>query len=50
MKKNIIKIATILPFLSSTLLLTSCDSGSDDGTVGNWFAAIIFLLACMKKG
>ena len=47
MKKNIINILTILCF---TLVLVSCDSGSDDGTVANWFAAIVFLLACMKKG
>ena len=47
MKKNIINILTIL---CVTLLFVSCDSGSDDGTVGNWFAAIVFLLACMKGG
>lgn len=47
MKKNIINI---LPILSFTLLLTSCDSGSDDGTVGNWLCAIVFLLAWLKGG
>lgn len=46
MKKNILNIITIL----CTLLLTSCDSGSDDGTVGNWFCAILLLLAWMKGG
>lgn len=59
MKKNITKrtlttlcsiLPAILPSAGMALLLTSCDSGSDDGTVGNWFAAIIFLLACMKRG
>jgi len=44
MKKNIITILCI------SLLLTSCDSGSDDGTVGNWFCAILCLLAWLKGG
>ena len=47
MKKNILNIITIV---STTLLLTSCDGGSDDGTVGNWFCAILLLLAWLKGG
>ena len=47
MKKNIINILAIL---CVTLLFVSCDSGSDDGTVGNWFCAIVFLLAWLKGG
>lgn len=47
MKKNILNI---LPLLCVTLLLTSCGGGSDDGTVGNWFCAILLLLAWMKGG
>lgn len=47
MKKNIL---TIITLVSTTLLLTSCDSGSDDGTVGNWFFAILCLLAWLKGG
>ena len=36
MKKNIITFANIIAFASTTLLLTSCDTGGeDDGTVGN---------------
>ena len=47
MKKNIINILTIL---CVTLLFVSCDSGSDDGTVGNWSAALVYLLALLKGG
>lgn len=47
MKKNIITIITIT---SATLMLTSCNLGSSDGTVENWFAAIILLLAWLKGG
>ena len=43
-------LMAILPIAGMALLLTSCDSGSDDGTVGNWFAAIVFLLAWLKGG
>ena len=51
MKKNIIIIANIIAFVSTTLLLTSCDTGGeDDGTVGNWFMAIVCLLAWLKGG
>lgn len=51
MKKNIITIATIITFVSTTLMLTSCDTGGeDDGTVGNWFMAIVCLLAWLKGG
>jgi len=50
MKKNII-IANIIAFVSTTILLTSCDTGGeDDGTVGNWFMAIVGLLAWLKGG
>ena len=34
----------------TTLMLTSCDSGSDDGTVANWFCALVLLLAWLKGG
>ena len=35
----------------TTLMLTSCDTGGeDDGTVGNWFMAIVCLLAWLKGG
>ena len=51
MKKNIIKIANIIFVVSTTLMLTSCDTGGeDDGTVGNWFLAIACLLAWLKGG
>jgi hypothetical protein len=51
MKKNIITIANIIAFVSTTLLLTSCDTGGeDDGTVGNWFMAIVCLLAWLRGG
>ena len=51
MKKNIIKIASIIAFVSTPILLTSCDTGGeDDGTVGNWFLAIVCLLAWLKGG
>lgn len=51
MKKNIIIIANIIAIVSFTLLLTSCDTGGeDDGTVGNWFMAIVVLLAWLKGG
>ena len=50
MKKNIIIIANIIAF-ATTLMLTSCDTGGeDDGTVGNWFMAIVCLLAWQKGG
>lgn len=49
MKKNIIIIANIIFVVSTTFLLTSCDTGGeDDGTVGNWFMAIVCLLAWLK--
>lgn len=47
MKKNII---TILSLVSSTLLLTSCDSGSDDGSAGNCFLGLLLLLCWLKGG
>ena len=51
MKKNIITIANIIAFVSTTLLLNSCDTGGeDDGTVGNWFMAIVCLLAWLRGG
>lgn len=51
MKKNITTIANIIAFVSTTLLFTSCDTGGeDDGTVGNWFMAIVCLLAWLKGG
>lgn len=32
-------------------LFTSCDTGGeDDGTLGNWFMAIVCLLAWLKGG
>ncbi len=32
-------------------LFTSCDTGGeDDGTIGNWFMAIVCLLAWLKGG
>lgn len=47
MKQN-----SIMLFLITILFfLTSCDTGGeDDGTVGNWFMAIVVLLALMKGG
>ena len=49
MKKTIICIMNIMPVLSASFLLVSCDGGGD-GTVGNWFVAIIVILALLKKG
>ena len=50
MKKSII-IANIIFVVSTTLMLTSCDTGGeDDGTAGNWFMAIVCLLAWLKGG
>ena len=47
MKKNII---TILSLVSSTLLLTTCDFGSDDGSAGNCFFGLLLLLCWLKGG
>ena len=44
-KKNII-IALVL----TTFMLTSCDSGSDNGTVGNRSCALVLLQAWLKEG
>lgn len=50
MRKDII-IANIIFVVSTTLMLTSCDTGGeDDGTAGNWFMAIVCLLAWLKGG
>lgn len=46
MKKAII----ILSILSSTLVLTSCDSGSDDGSAGNCLLGLLLLLCWLKGG
>lgn len=49
MNKKIYPFVFIL--ISSLILFTSCDTGGeDDGTVGNWFMAIVILLALMKGG
>lgn len=47
MKKKI-----IIPILAivSTLVLTSCDSGSDDGSAGNCFFGLLLLLCWLKGG
>ena len=48
MKKN---IASVLTIVLTTILLSSCDTGGEnDGTVGNWFCAILLLLAWLKGG
>ena len=50
-KVSSIIIANIIFVVSTTLMLTSCDTGGeDDGTVGNWFMAIVCLLAWLKGG
>ncbi len=50
MKKNTI-IANIIAFVLTIPLFASCDTGGeDDGTVGNWFIAIVCLLAWLKGG
>lgn len=46
-KKIIIPIFTIV---SSTLLLATCDSGSDDGSAGNCFIGLLLLLCWLKGG
>lgn len=46
MKKIIIPIL----YASITLVLTSCDSGSDDGTAGNCFLGLLLLLCWLKGG
>lgn len=48
MKKKI--IIPILTIVSSTLLLTSCDSGSDDGSAGNCLLGLILILCWLKGG
>lgn len=48
MKKKI--IISILTIVSSTLLFTSCDSGSDDGSAGNCFFGLLLLLCWLKGG
>lgn len=47
MKKLIIQILTVV---LSTILLTSCDSGSDDGSAGNCFFGLLLLLCWLKGG
>lgn len=54
-KKTFIKIGIFAVVGVAILIglgvwLASIDSGSDDGTLGNWFAAILFLLAWLKGG
>lgn len=46
MKKKIIPIL----YASITLVLTSCGSGSDDGTAGNCFLGLLLLLCWLKGG
>lgn len=47
MKQNSI----ILFLITILFFLTSCDTGGeDDGTIGNWFLAIVCLLAWLKGG
>lgn len=47
MKKKI-----IIPILAivSTLVLTSCDSGRDDGSAGNCLLGLILILCWLKGG
>lgn len=47
MKKLIIQILTVV---LSTILLTSCDFGSDDGSAGNCFFGLLLLLCWLKGG
>lgn len=48
MKKE--KIIPILSLVSSTLFLTSCDSGIDDGSAVNCFIGLLLLLCWLKGG
>lgn len=48
MKKKI--VITIITIVSSTLLLTSCDSGSDDGSAGNCLFGLLLILCWLKGG
>lgn len=45
-KKIIILILSIV----STLVLTSCDSGCDDGSAGNCLFGLLLLLCWLKGG
>lgn len=47
MKKNILRIFTIFAITS---VLTSCFGGEDDGTLGNWFIAILWILVWLRGG
>jgi len=48
MKKNILRFLTIFVLTS---VLTSCfGGGEDDGTLGNWFIAILWILVWLKGG
>ena len=47
MKKNILRFLTIFLLTS---VLTSCFGGEDDGTLGNWFIAILWILVWLKGG
>lgn len=53
MKKNINSIISVFIYvlcgLSVTALLTSCGGSDGDNTIENWFVAIIFLLALLKR-
>ena len=40
----------ILALATFPFMFNSCDSGADDGTVGNWICAIVCLLAWLKGG
>lgn len=49
MKQKITSVVLVL--VTILTLFTSCDTGGeDDGTVANWFMAILCLLAWMKGG
>lgn len=44
------KRTIIIPVVTFTLVLTSCGSGSDDGTAGNCFLGLLLLLCWLKGG